>query len=270
MTDADDVTDTADVDRSEVLVRLEDVRRIHGEGVNRVAALDGVTLHVHSGELIALMGPSGSGKSTLLHLAGGLDVPTTGTVSVLGIPVSGMSRTRLAALRRRWVGYVFQDLNLVSTLTLAENVALPLELDGMSRQRARDLALLTLDRVGVAHLADRFPEDVSGGQRQRGAIARALVGDRRILLADEPTGALDSATGDEVMGVIRALVDGGAGAVVATHDPRLASWADRVVFMQDGRIRDVTSAVASTTSWPWGTANEDTGEIAAVTIDDAR
>ena len=157
-----------------------------------------------------------------------------------GLGLAGLDRTRLAAVRRRAVGFVFQDLNLVSTLTLAENTALPLELDGLARRPARDQALAALADVGVGTAADRFPDEVSGGQRQRAAIARALVGARRVLLADEPTGALDSVTAQEVMAVLRARVDTGAAGLLVTHDSRVAAWADRVVFLADGRLVDQT------------------------------
>lgn len=223
------------------LLALADVHRAYGTGEARVVALDGVTLSVGAGELVAVMGASGSGKSTLLHVAGGLDSPDRGRVAVDGLDLGGLDRARLAAVRRRAVGYVFQELNLVSTLTLAENVALPLELDGLPRRPARDQALAALAEVGVERAADRFPDEVSGGQRQRVAIARALVGARRVLLADEPTGALDSVTAQEVMAVLRARVDTGAAGLLVTHDPRMAAWADRVVFLADGRLVDQTS-----------------------------
>lgn len=223
------------------LLEIRDVHRRYGDGATGVVALAGVSLHVAAGELVAVMGPSGSGKSTLLHVAGGLDSPDRGTVTVDGLALHALDRTRLAAVRRRAVGYVFQELNLVSTLTLAENVALPLELDGLHRRPALDQALASLAEVGVEREADRFPDEVSGGQRQRAALARALVGARRVLLADEPTGALDSVTGQEVMAVLRARVDTGAAGLLVTHDPRMAAWADRVVFMRDGLLVDSTA-----------------------------
>ena len=227
--------------RQPFLLELRDVHRSYGTGPARVVALVGVTLSVAAGELVAVMGPSGSGKSTLLHVAGGLDTPDEGTVAVDGLDLTTLDRTRLAAVRRRAVGYVFQELNLISTLTLAENVALPLELDGARRGAAREQAVAALDAVGVGQAADRFPDEVSGGQRQRAAIARALVGERRVLLADEPTGALDSVTAHDVMAVLRARVDTGAAGLLVTHDPRTAAWADRVVFLQDGSLVDSTS-----------------------------
>ena len=220
------------------VLELRDVHRTHGTGEGAVHALRGVSLAVQPGELVAVMGPSGSGKSTLLHLAGGLDEPTSGEVVVEGTVLGGLSRKALARLRRRAAGYVFQDLNLVPALTAAENVALPRELDGTSSRRARKEAVAALDEVGIAALADRFPDDMSGGQQQRVAIARALVGDRRLVLADEPTGALDSTTGEAVMALLRSRCDDGAAGVLVTHDARHAAWADRVVFLRDGLVVD--------------------------------
>jgi putative ABC transport system ATP-binding protein len=222
---------------------LQDVRRTHGDGQMSVHALAGVSFSVFPGELVAVMGPSGSGKSTLLHLAGGLDAATSGEVLVEGTALSALSRKQLAQLRRRSIGYVFQDLNLVPALTAAENVSLPRELDGISSRRARRDALQALEEVGIAELAQRFPDDMSGGQQQRVAIARALVGDRRLVLADEPTGALDSATGEAVMALLRRRCDAGAAGMLVTHDARHAAWADRVVFLRDGRVVDESTYV---------------------------
>jgi putative ABC transport system ATP-binding protein len=215
-----------------VVVTLRDVVRVHGD----VRALNGVSLDVSLGELVAVMGPSGSGKSTLLNVAGGLDRPTSGEVRIGGADLATVKD--LAALRRREVGYVFQDLNLIPSLTAAENVMLPRELDGVRAGRARDEALSVLAEVGADEIADRFPEELSGGQRQRVAIARALVGERRLLLADEPTGALDTATGDEILRLLRERCDAGAAVLLVTHEPRYAGWADRVVYLRDGEITD--------------------------------
>jgi putative ABC transport system ATP-binding protein len=220
------------------LLELRDVERTHGSGEAAVHALRGVSLRIEPGELVAIMGPSGSGKSTLLTIAGGLDSPTSGNVFVEGTDLTKQSRPALARLRRRSIGYVFQDLNLIPSLTAAENVALPCELDGTSARKARSLALTSLESVGLADLADRFPEDMSGGQQQRVAIARALVGDRRLILADEPTGALDSETGEAVMRLLREHCDSGVGGLLVTHDARNAGWADRIVFIRDGLIVD--------------------------------
>ena len=221
------------------VVRLAEVVRVHGEGVTAAHALKGVSLDVDAGELVAVMGPSGSGKSTLLNLAGGLDRPTSGTVR---IGEQDLATVRdLAALRRRSVGYVFQDLNLIMSLTAAENVMLPRELDGVRSRLAREEAMAVLAEIDVEDLADRFPEELSGGQRQRVAIARALVGERGLLLADEPTGALDTRTGDEILRLLRARCDAGAAVLLVTHEPRYAAWADRVVFLRDGMITDSTN-----------------------------
>lgn len=224
------------------ILELLAVGRIHGKGQAAVAALDDIQLTVPSGEFVAVMGPSGSGKSTLLHLAGGLDTPTSGTVRVEGSDIGRLSSAGRAVLRRRHVGYVFQDFNLIPTLTAAENIALPRELDGVPRRQARRDARTALRELDLVDLMDRFPDQMSGGQQQRVAIARALVGDRRLVLADEPTGALDSATGESVLELLRQRADSGAAVVLVTHEARHAAWADRVVFLRDGRMVDNTGA----------------------------
>ncbi|GAA1968321.1 ABC transporter ATP-binding protein [Kitasatospora viridis] len=227
-------------DRQPVL-RLDRVSRTYGRSsAAEVNALREVDLQVHPGEFVAVMGPSGSGKSTLLTLAGGLDTPTEGRVLVEGRELGGLSRRRLAEVRRRSVGYVFQDYNLIPALTAAENIALPRELDGRSTRAARKEAMAALAELGIEELADRFPDEMSGGQQQRVAIARALIGERRLVLADEPTGALDSNTGEAVLAVLRARCDAGAAAMMVTHEARHAAWADRVVFLRDGRMVDET------------------------------
>jgi putative ABC transport system ATP-binding protein len=222
-------------------LELSRVSKVYGSGASRVHALRDVVLSVEPGELVAVMGPSGSGKSTLLTIAGSLEEPTSGEVTACGARLSQLSRSERAALRRRSIGYVFQDFNLLAGLTAAENVSLPLELDGTSVKAARASALEALERFGLADRADRFPDDLSGGERQRVAIARAVVGQRRLLLADEPSGALDSVNGESVMRVVRATCQDGVAGVVVTHDAQLASWADRVVFLRDGRIVDQTA-----------------------------
>ncbi|GAA3425154.1 ABC transporter ATP-binding protein [Streptosporangium sandarakinum] len=224
------------------VVRLTDVGRLHGDGPGAVTALSEVSLAVEAGELVAVMGPSGSGKSTLLNVAGGLDRPTSGDVVVEGVSLTRLPAGELAALRRRHVGYVFQDLNLIPSLTALENVTLPRELDGVRFRDARRQALEVLAEVGLAEVADRFPDEISGGQRQRVAIARALAGERRLILADEPTGALDTPTGDEILQLLRARCDAGAAVLLVTHEPRYAAWADRVVFLRDGRVADTATA----------------------------
>ncbi|CAM3717302.1 ABC transporter ATP-binding protein [Nocardioides marinus] len=220
------------------VLRLSDVHRVHGDGEAAVHALRGVSFTAYAGELVAVMGPSGSGKSTLLTIAGGLDQPTSGSVEVEGTDLVGLGQADRARMRRTSVGYVFQGFNLVPALTAAENVALPRELDGVRSGKARRDALAALEEVGIADLADRFPDDMSGGQQQRVAIARAIVGERRLVLADEPTGALDTETGEEILRLLRARCDAGAAGVLVTHEARHAAWADRVVFLRDRVVVD--------------------------------
>ncbi|WP_442934303.1 ABC transporter ATP-binding protein [Micromonospora sp. CPCC 205539] len=229
----------------DAVLELRAVHRTHGTGPAAVHALRGVSLVVRPGELVAVMGPSGSGKSTLLALAGGLDRPTDGEVRVEGHTLGALDRRGLAQLRRRRIGYIFQQLNLLGSLSALENVALPLELDGTGVRRARALALAALTEVGLPALGDRFPDQLSGGQQQRVAIARALVGERRLVLADEPTGALDSQTGEAVLHLLRRRVDAGAAGVLVTHEARHAGWADRVVFLRDGVLVDTTAPLGS-------------------------
>ncbi|KQW47760.1 macrolide ABC transporter ATP-binding protein [Nocardioides sp. Root1257] len=224
------------------VLRMDAVTRVHGEGATEVHALRSVSFGVHPGELVAVMGPSGSGKSTLLTLAGGLDSPTSGTVSVEGTDLEGLGAAGRARMRRTSIGYVFQDFNLIPALNAIENVALPLELDGVRTRTARAAARAALDEVGIGDLATRFPDHMSGGQQQRVAIARAVVGDRRLILADEPTGALDSDTGESILRLLRARCDAGAAGVLVTHEARHAAWADRVVFLRDGVVVDETGA----------------------------
>jgi putative ABC transport system ATP-binding protein len=223
-----------------VELELQRVSKVFGAGPTEVHALRDVDLRVETGELVAVMGPSGSGKSTLLTIAGTLEEPTSGETVVAGLEVSRLSRNERARLRRHSVGYVFQDFNLLAGLTAAENVALPLELDGVGARSAAESALDALSQVGLAELANRYPDELSGGERQRMAIARAVVGERRVVLADEPTGALDSVNGEAVMRLLRAACQRGVAGVVVTHDAQLASWADRVVFLRDGRVVDQT------------------------------
>ncbi|MFB6985424.1 ABC transporter ATP-binding protein [Streptomyces sp. NPDC056178] len=222
------------------VLELRALTRTHGTGIAEVHALRGIDLSVHTGELVAVMGPSGSGKSTLLTIAGGLDTATSGQVVIEGQDISGLGRKGVAALRRRSIGYVFQDYNLIPTLTAAENIALPRELDGVSVRAARKEARAALEEMRLLEIADRFPDEMSGGQQQRVAIARALVGERRLVLADEPTGALDSETGEAVLALLRKRCDQGAAGVMVTHEPRYAAWADRVVFLRDGSLVDQT------------------------------
>jgi putative ABC transport system ATP-binding protein len=221
-------------------LELDRTSRIYPGGGGDVAALVDVSLEVERGEFVSIMGPSGSGKSTLLSLAGGLETPSSGEVRIDGIDLSTLSKRKLAEVRLHRVGYVFQDFNLLPALTAVENVAMPLELAGMGRRSAERVASDQLDAVGLAERLSHFPDDLSGGERQRVAIARALIGDSQLILADEPTGALDSVMGEAVMRTLRQACERGASAVVVTHDAQLAAWADRVVFLRDGRVVDHT------------------------------
>ncbi len=223
------------------VLELRGVSKTYGSGAAEVHALREVDLSVQAGAMVAVMGPSGSGKSTLLTIAGSLEEPTSGGVLIGGTALAGLSRNAKARLRRRTVGYVFQDFNLLPGLTAAENVALPLELDGVSARAARKAGLRALEELGLSERAARFPDELSGGERQRVAIARAVVGDRRLLLADEPSGALDSVNAEEVMRLLHDACKRGVAAVIVTHDAQLASWAERVVFLRDGRIVDQTA-----------------------------
>lgn len=221
---------------SAALIEFSGVTHTHTSGDTFVHALRDVSFRVDYGELVAVMGPSGSGKSTLLNLAGALDSPTSGRVLVAGVDISSASSTERARLRRQSIGFVFQDYNLVSSLTAKENVALPLELDGTPASEAAEQASAMLARLGLPERGDEFPDRLSGGQRQRVAIARAVVASRSLILADEPTGALDSALGEEVISFLRAQIGPDCGGILVTHDPRYAAWADRTLFLKDGRI----------------------------------
>jgi predicted ABC-type transport system involved in lysophospholipase L1 biosynthesis ATPase subunit len=240
-----------------VLLQLEKVAKHYRRGTEEVLALDGVDLAVAEGEAVALVGPSGSGKSTLLHLAGGLDVPDGGTVRLDGRDLGALSRRERARLRRRDVGFVFQFFHLLPSLSVAENVELPLLLDGAGRRgggrdgrngvrpadRVRDL----LDRVGIGHRAGHLPGELSGGEMQRAAIARAVVARPRLVLADEPTGNLDSATGRGVLDLLLELVtEGGTALVMVTHDAAAAARAGRVLHLHDGHLRPEPAREAAT------------------------
>jgi len=223
------------------VLEMRHVSRTYGQGAAEVHALNDVDLSVEAGSMVAVMGPSGSGKSTLLTIAGTLEEPTSGEVLIGGAQVTEMSRNAKAQLRRRYIGYVFQDFNLLPGLTAAENAALPLELDGVAVPKARAAGLAALAALGVADRAGWFPDQLSGGERQRVAIARAVVGDRRLLLADEPSGALDSVNAGEVMRLLHEACQRGVAAVVVTHDAQLAAWADRIVLLRDGRMTGHTT-----------------------------
>jgi putative ABC transport system ATP-binding protein len=222
------------------MLELREVSKAYGTGPAQVNALRRVNLSVRGGELVAVMGPSGSGKSSLLTIAGSLEEPTSGQVLVMGTDLSRLSPDDQARLRRRLIGYVFQDFNLLAGFTAIENVTVPLELDGTSAKTAHATGMKALAELGIAGRAHHFPDELSGGERQRVAIARAVVGGRRLLLADEPTGALDSVNAEAVMQLMLAICRRGVAGVVVTHDTRMASYADRVVFLQDGRVIDQT------------------------------
>jgi putative ABC transport system ATP-binding protein len=223
-------------------LELRHVSKVYGSGPTEVHALRDVDLSVERGELVAIMGPSGSGKSTLLTIAGSLEEATGGQVLVDGVDLATITRSERARLRRQSIGYVFQDFNLLPGLTAVENVALPLELDGIRAKAARGTSLETMKELDVADRAGRYADELSGGERQRVAIARAIVGKRGLLLADEPTGALDSVNGEAVMRLLRAAAQRGVAGVVVTHEAQLAAWADRVVFLRDGQVVDQTVA----------------------------
>lgn len=225
------------------ILEFHDVIKSYGTGPLIVRALAGVSLTIAPGEFVAVRGPSGCGKSTLLHLAGGLEDPSAGRVILDGDDLDTLDAAARAELRRRNVGYVFQRLNLVPALTAVENVMLPLELDGVRGREARRQAIDALGSVGLDQQLDRYPDDFSGGQQQRIAIARAIVGSRCLVLADEPTGSLDTCTGDSVIELLASLgSERGTAIVLVTHEPRFASFADRVVSMRDGSIVDIAVA----------------------------
>ena len=219
-----------------VAVEARGVTRVFGEEATRVEALRGIDLSVKPGEFVAIMGPSGSGKSTLLHLLGGLDEPTSGSVQVDGQDVGTMSDDEITQLRRRHIGFVFQAFNLLDVLTAAENVALPLIIDGMSEAEANARARAVLERVGVGERGDHYPTELAGGEQQRVALARSLSTDPVLLLADEPTGNLDSKTGKRIVGILYNLTEEGRTVIVATHSADIANRADMTLEMMDGKV----------------------------------
>ncbi|GIH27821.1 macrolide ABC transporter ATP-binding protein [Acrocarpospora phusangensis] len=225
---------------SNAAVRVRGLVKDHGRGQGRVRAVDEVDLEVPQGQMLAVMGPSGCGKSTLLHLLGGLERPTDGEVWVAGRRIDMLSERALARMRRRSVGFVFQAFHLVEELSAAENVELPALLAGRSRRQARRRASLLLERVGLAARARHLPSQLSGGQRQRVAVARALVNDPLVVLADEPTGNLDTAATLDVLKIFEELRSPGQSFVIVTHDERVAATADRLVSMRDGMFVDDT------------------------------
>jgi putative ABC transport system ATP-binding protein len=225
-------------------IALRDVRKVHGEGEGAVVALDGISIELSAGSFTAIMGPSGSGKSTLLHVAAGLDRPTSGSVALAGTDLAGLSERKLTMLRRERIGFVFQAFNLMPSLTVTQNIGLPLRLDG-HRARRSDVRAVAA-RVGLDQRLRHRPSELSGGQQQRVAIARALITRPEVVFADEPTGALDSQTGRGVLALLREVVDADGNTVVmVTHDPVAAAHADRVILLADGRIAGVLDAAGA-------------------------
>lgn len=223
------------------LVQAENLTKVYGKGETAVTALDHVNLQVRAGEFVAVMGPSGCGKSTLLHLIGGLDRPSAGRVLIEGASLGDLPDNALTELRRRKIGFVFQFFNLIPVLDAVENAALPLTLDGAAPPKANASAIEWLERVGLGNRLHNRPDQLSGGQQQRVAIARALVAEPALVLADEPTGNLDTHAADEIAGLLRQVAaEWGRAVVMVTHDPRIAAYADRIVFLKDGTIVDDT------------------------------
>ncbi len=218
------------------MIRLENIFKIYSDGDSEIRALDDVTLNIKQKEFVAIVGQSGSGKSTCMNIIGCLDVPTSGRYHLNGIDVSTMHEDELAIVRNQMLGFIFQQYNLIPKLTLLENVELPLIYRGISPSKRREMALISLDRVGLADRYNKYPSQLSGGQQQRVSIARALAGNPPVILADEPTGALDSKTGRDVMEFIKKLNDEGNTIIFITHDTSLAQEAKRIVQIRDGKI----------------------------------
>lgn len=228
-------------------IKIENLTKIYGSGEAAVTALDHVNITLGQGEFVAVMGPSGCGKSTLLHLTGGLDRPSEGTVSLDGQDIFHMDDTHLTELRRRRIGFIFQFFNLLPMLTAEENAALPLILDGMPAEKANAKAAEWLTKVGLGDRLTHRPDQLSGGQQQRVAIARALVSDPAIILADEPTGNLDSRSSDEFAGLLRQVSSEWKRTIMmVTHDPRIAAYADRIIFLKDGKVVEETTLNGNT------------------------
>ena len=224
-----------------IIIQAENLTKIYGKGDTAVTALDHVNVSVAEGEFVAVMGPSGCGKSTLLHLLGGLDRPTEGRVLIEGQPLDELSDDKLTRLRRRKIGFVFQFYNLIPVLSATENAALPVTLDGTNAGKAKAKAREWLQKVGLGDRLDNRPDQLSGGQQQRVAVARALAAEPKLILADEPTGNLDTRASDEIAALLRQVAkEWGRTVVMVTHDPHLASFADRILFLKDGAIIDET------------------------------
>lgn len=223
------------------LIQVINLTKTYGSGDTAVTALNSISLNVNAGEFVAIMGPSGCGKSTLLHLLGGLDNATAGRVVIDGADLSALNDQKLTELRRRKIGFVFQFFNLIPVLTATENAALPLTLDGVKPAEAKAKATEWLNKVGLGPRLAHRPDQLSGGQQQRVAVARALVSEPSLILADEPTGNLDSRSSEEIANLLRQVSnEWGRAVVMVTHDPRIAAYADRIVFLKDGAIVDQT------------------------------
>jgi putative ABC transport system ATP-binding protein len=230
-------------DNSEPLIEVRDLTKVYGEGPSTVEALKGVSLAIHKGEFVAIMGPSGSGKSTFMHLLGCLDHPTSGSYRLSGQEVSGLSRDQLAMVRGRQIGFVFQSFNLLSRTSALENVELPMLYAGVARAARDERAQSILEKVGLAARMGHRPNELSGGQQQRVAIARALANDAPLLMADEPTGNLDSASSIEIMTLFQHLnQDNGITVIIVTHATDIAAWCGRIVTFRDGLIVDDRSS----------------------------
>jgi len=223
------------------IIAAQKLTKVFGSGSTAVTALEDVTINIAEGEFVAIMGPSGCGKSTLLHLLGGLDRPTSGEVLFDGISIAEMTDQHLTELRRRKIGFVFQFFNLIPVLNAVENAALPVTLDGVKPTDAKAKAEKWLDHFGLQERLNSRPDQLSGGEQQRVAIARALVAEPRLILADEPTGNLDTRAGDEIAGLLRQVsTEFNRTVVMVTHDPRIAAYAERIIFLKDGKVIDET------------------------------
>lgn len=233
------------MDNTEALIEISDMRKIYNPGENEVRALDGVDLTINKNEFVAIIGHSGSGKSTLMNMLGCLDVPTSGKYMLHQIDVSDMEDDELSDVRNREIGFIFQGFNLIQNLTALENVELPLVYRGVSKRERRELSLKALEKVGLSHRLDHKPQEMSGGQQQRVAIARAIAQAPPIILADEPTGNLDSGSTKEILQILRDLHKEGRTVILITHDNEIADQADRVIRISDGKIiSDISKVVA--------------------------
>lgn len=218
------------------MIKLENIYKIYGDGDGEIRALDGVSLNIEKGDFVSIVGQSGSGKSTCMNIIGCLDVPTSGKYFLNGTDVSTMGEDELAEIRNKMIGFIFQQYNLIPKLNVLENVELPLIYRGISQKEREKLALNALEQVGLSDRAKKMPSQLSGGQQQRVSIARALAGNPSLLLADEPTGALDSKTGKEVLDFLKKLNEAGNTIVMITHDSEIAKKANRIIRIQDGVI----------------------------------